>query len=438
MLLLALCGPVADGIIAVKIKRGFQPLFSLSSPGYVLISASAWGRSPYWAALLITQVLSWAFFGLACALVPHTWQERKTRLATGRGWSYAWKYGGLKRRARLRRTLLEPQPIAWLACRERWQMLGLWTMALLMAGGFVVVLSSRLPMGVWITWNYIGGLFTLILYLWAASQACRFLVEVRRSGFLELLLAAPVTEKQIIGGQWLGVLRMFGLPVLLLVSAGVAGSVLSQRSFQRIATQVSSVTVAGMTNQNGTATNQRVVSTTVVTVSPNAGTNAVASQTTPPMSARQEFFMTLVTAAAAALSTMGNLLALGWFGMWMGLISRTANLATLKTILFVQVIPWFVIAFCSTMAMALFMAKSVFSGSSAQPTWWLVWWPLVTAVVSTTLALLKDIGFIVWSRKKLYSSFRERAAKGVSQTGFVALPPLPVAIPAPPVIAAQP
>ena len=102
--------------------------------------------------------------------------------------------------------------------------------------------------------------------------------------------------------------------------------------------------------------------------------------------------MTLVTAAAAALSTMGNLLALGWFGMWMGLISRTANLATLKTILFVQVIPWFVIAFCSTMAMALFMAKSVFSGSSTQPTWWLVWWPLVTAVVSTTLALIKELG----------------------------------------------
>src|SRR6266446_1663545 len=94
VLLLALGGPVADGIIAVTKKRGFQPLFGLSSPGYVLISASAWGRSPYWAALLITQFFSWAFFGLACALVPHTWQERKTRVAAGCGWAYAWKYGG--------------------------------------------------------------------------------------------------------------------------------------------------------------------------------------------------------------------------------------------------------------------------------------------------------------------------------------------------------
>ena len=42
-------------------------------------------------------------------------------------------------------------------------MLGLWGMALLTVGGFVVVLTSRLSMGMWITWNYVGGLFTLVL-----------------------------------------------------------------------------------------------------------------------------------------------------------------------------------------------------------------------------------------------------------------------------------
>src|SRR5438552_3413169 len=94
LLLLALCGPLADAITALTRKRGFQPLWSQSSPGYVLFSASAWGRSPYWAALLITQSFSWTMFALACVLVPHTWQERKTKVAAGRGWSYAWKYGG--------------------------------------------------------------------------------------------------------------------------------------------------------------------------------------------------------------------------------------------------------------------------------------------------------------------------------------------------------
>ena len=161
------------------------------------------------------------------------------------------------------------------------------------------------------------------------------------------------------------------------------------------------------------------------------------TQTNQPISGAHEFFMTLIGAAASALSTVGSLLALGWFGMWMGLTSRTAHLATLKTILFVQVIPWFVIAFGSTMVMGLFMAQSFFRSSSTQPTWWLVWWPLLSVLVSTTLALSKDIAFIVWSRKRLYSSFRERASRGVGQTVFATPPPLPLAIPAPPVIAGQ-
>ena len=318
-------------------------------------------------------------------------------------------------------------------------MLGLWGMALLTAGGFLVVLSSRLPMGVWITWNYIGGLFTLVLYLSAASQACRFLVEVRRSGLLELLLATPVTEKQIIGGQWRGWLRMFGLPLLLLLSAGVAGAVLSQLSFQRLASQAGSFTPTVVTNQSGVATNQGVmVSTTMVTVSPNAGTNAVPAQGTSPMSAAQQFLLALVAAAAAALGTAGGLLALAWFGMWMGLTSRTANLATLKTIVFVQVIPWFVIAFCSSVVMGLFMAQAAFRSSAILPAGWLVWWPLLNAVLSTTLALAKDVAFIAWSRKRLHSSFRERAARGIGELGFGMPPPLPITMPAPPVIPSQP
>src|SRR5947199_538836 len=40
LLLLALCGPLADAITALTRKRGFQPLWSQSSPGYVLFSAS--------------------------------------------------------------------------------------------------------------------------------------------------------------------------------------------------------------------------------------------------------------------------------------------------------------------------------------------------------------------------------------------------------------
>jgi ABC-type transport system involved in multi-copper enzyme maturation permease subunit len=47
LLLLALGGPCADLALAGIRHRGFQPVWSLSSPGYVLAVAGAWGGSPY-------------------------------------------------------------------------------------------------------------------------------------------------------------------------------------------------------------------------------------------------------------------------------------------------------------------------------------------------------------------------------------------------------
>src|SRR5439155_57792 len=129
-------------------------------------------------------------FALASVLAPRTWQERAAKPASAtKSWSYAWKYGGVKRRASIRRKLLERHPVLWLACRERWQSLAIWTMAILVAVGFSVVLVSQaasvggarnLPMEVWMAWSYVGGIFTLLLYLWTASQACRFFVEARQ------------------------------------------------------------------------------------------------------------------------------------------------------------------------------------------------------------------------------------------------------------------
>ena len=77
LLLLALGGPMADGTIAAIQQRGFEPRWSLSSPGYVLVAASAWCGPAYWIALATTHLLGWAMLALACALVPHTWQETK-------------------------------------------------------------------------------------------------------------------------------------------------------------------------------------------------------------------------------------------------------------------------------------------------------------------------------------------------------------------------
>jgi len=439
LLLFALGGPIADARIASAKQSGFEPHWSLSSPGYVLAVAGAWSGLKYWSALVTTHLLGWAMLALACVLVPHTWQERKKAGAGHtRGWAYAWKYGGARRRRRLRRQLIGRQPVAWLACRERWQSLTLWVLALLALGGFLYVLHGKTPQEGWIVWNWIGKLFIWILYLWAASQACRFLVEARRCGLLELLLATPLNERQIVAGQWRALLRLFALPVLLLLSVHIAATALSQLAFQSVVTQAASVTSSMVTNQNGT------VSSTTVVVSPTGKSSRAARTSAGPSSGRvrlassgRQVAVAVVATAATALSTAADLLALGWFGMWMGMTSRTANLATLKTILFVQVIPWFVIVFGTSMAVGLLMSGFLLRARSPQPAAWLTWWPLLSTVLGAALALAKDVGFIVWSRNKLHRSFREQAARGVGQPRFVAPRPLATVMVAPPVIAAK-
>ena len=426
LLLLALGGPVADGSIAGVKQRAFQPVWSLSSPGYVLVTASAWGRSPYWMSLATTHLLGWGMLLAACVVVPRAWQEkRRAGASSTASLAYAWKYGGAGRRRRLGRILLERQPMTWLVCRERWQSVLLWVMALGLSAAFVAMAAS-LEKEAWIFWSYLGGLFILLVYVWAASQACRFLVEARRSGLLELLLVTPLENGRIIQGQWRAMLRLFGLPVALLLGAYAGGATLSQLGFQRLAAQASAISTSTGTNSSagsGTyaiAINNRGAS--VIT-----GTNTVVSSSAIATQTRPRVMLAVGATAFAAISTAGNLLALCWFGMWMGLTSRSANLATLKTILFVQVIPWLVISFGSSMIIGLAVGfLFVKAGAKASsPSTWLVWWPLLSAALSATLSVVKDIGFIIWARSKLRRSFREQAAGSLGESRPVAPPPLP-------------
>jgi hypothetical protein len=427
-------GPLADFIISLAKSRTFNPFWTLLSPGYSFVTAGAWGRTPYyWWGLINTQVIAWVFFALACFLTPRTWQERASKPIAANGWSYVWKYGGPKRRAKLRRKLLDQRPIVWLACRERWQSLAICAAAIIAAGAFIAILKSRMPFQAWMVWSYFGSLFTLLLYLWTASQACRLFIEARRSGFTELLLATPITETEIVLGHWRGLLRMFILPVLILMAVHVTGSALSQLSMRQIYAQASAASASSTTS----TTNQAGAVT--VTYSTSSRTNLAASLASlRTRGGWEQWLTTLLAATAAALSTAGNLVALCWFGMWMGMTSRTANLATLKTLLFVQIIPALIIYFGSTMLVMAVMAPFFFkSGRNSGPNMasYMMWWPLLSIGLTSLLAISKDIGFFVWSRKKLYSSFREQSARSLGQPHLAAPPPLPPI--APSIVAAQ-
>jgi len=368
-------GPIVDVCVAGANRNAFRPFMTLASPAYVFVTAGRWSDMAFWSALLTSQATAGLLLSAACALTPRTWQEKATKtLATRTGWSYWWRYGGEKRRLKLRRKLMDSSPILWLACRERWQSLAAWTMTLLVVGLFIYALLAQVPTEAWMAWSYLGGGLTLMFYLAVASQAGRFFIEARRSGLVELLSATPLPAPELARSQWRALLRLFALPVALFLGVGLIAGMLSQAAWGGL-----------MSGAGGAA---------------------------PGLA------FSFATAVSHTVVNAANLIALSWFGMWMGLTSRNANLATLKTLLFVQVIPWFIIVFASSAAFGLlmfkFMVPSAVKGTAPNTTNLMLWYPLITTAVTGVLSLGKDVVFAVWARRKLYSDFRERVLTGSS------------------------
>jgi hypothetical protein len=387
LLLLIFGGPITDMLLQLRQKSHLGPVFALASPGWVFREAGVWGRTTFWPGLAITICIALVLFGLVCALVPRTWQEKGRRADSSReGISYSWRYGSARRRSRIRLKLMERNPVLWLACRERWQSVSVWLVAIAVVAGFIGLLAYDVPRDAFMVWMWFGWLYTLVLYLWLASQTGRFFVEARRSGLTELLLASPLPEREIVRGQWRGLLRMFGLPVLLLLLIHIAATFLSQGFFARAGGQ-------------------------------NAG--------------NLKYMVMSAMAAITTLTTLGNLIALAWFGMWMGMTSKTAHFATLKTFLIVWIIPWMLFSITATVLTAAvllpWLSKNLKGGGSQ----FFMWYPLLSAAISGILTLAKNVGLFLWARRQLYFNFREQATRTPGQPRLSSRLPI---VPLPPVL----
>ena len=93
-----------------------------------------------------------------------------------------------------------------------------------------------------------------------------------------------------------------------------------------------------------------------------------------------------------------GLITYGWVAMWLGLVTRKTNVALMKTFLYVMIIPWF--ATTLLQIIQIFLQSKTFFGL-----------PLLT-LITTFLWLVKDIAFILWARRNLYSHLREIASGG--------------------------
>jgi hypothetical protein len=247
----------------------------------------------------------------------------------------------------------------------------------------------------WMFWGHIAALGVLLLYLVIASHAGRLFVDLRRNGLLELLAGTALTAPQIVRGQWRALLRMFGPPLALCLLANSLGvTVIQYRTWSAMAnTMAVTAPAASGTNSSGVT-------------SPNPGNPGMNPYSAGPPAV---LMACLVGVAQTAVSA-ANFAALAWFGMWMGLTSKNNNFATLKAIVFVQVIPWFVLGIGSGILTSVVLMPFFLGTSSPMPM--VLWYPFVSAVLGALLFGAKDVAFIVWSRRRLFSRFRQMAIPG--------------------------
>jgi hypothetical protein len=156
----------------------------------------------FYASVGCIHAMAWLLLILSCYIVPRTWQDKvERREARGfRGWLRDLAYGGAITRARIRKAMLDINPVYWLVGRDRLKVAGVWIF--LVATGLCWLWGKlRYPHG-WddqVTFVVMGLWMHSILKYWVAAEACRRFTLDRRSGALELLVSTPMTVREIFG-----------------------------------------------------------------------------------------------------------------------------------------------------------------------------------------------------------------------------------------------
>jgi hypothetical protein len=120
--------------------------------------------------------------------------------------------------------------------------------------------------------------------------ACRFFTDARRSGLLEVLLCAPLTDTEIVRAQWRNLWRLFAGPLVLFSIPLCLRSILSWDVMNGRADMISALTGYGC-------------------------------------------------GALLAANTFTDFLALGWVGMWYAASMKSPTLSPGMTMLLVLLLP---------------------------------------------------------------------------------------------------
>jgi ABC-type transport system involved in multi-copper enzyme maturation permease subunit len=195
----------------------FSPFFSYRRAMDVVYAADP---GKFWASLAVAHALGWLWLAIAVRTIRKTWQENPV-IARPQ----------ITRQSQARRTLrrrAEGSPVYWLMPGSPGLEVMTWGIALTWA---VVAFGALqfLPRGVAAPVSFfVAKGVGLLLKIMFVNQVCRFLVEARQSGSLEMLLCTPVTDQEIIGAHWRHLRRVFLGPVIVFLLPVFAATLLAQ------------------------------------------------------------------------------------------------------------------------------------------------------------------------------------------------------------------
>ena len=195
----------------------FSPVFAFRILRASVMTPGIFAR--FYTSILATHLLSWTLLIIASWIVPRVCRERVPG-RWGTRWlllKNRWTYGNPERRKTFRTRLLNRNPFAWLAARDRVKAHYVW---FFIGAIFLIWTWSGWMLGrAWLDWDFSIILLWfcfVFLKVWLTSEVCARLVEDQASGAFELLLSTPLTIQDVARGQSMALLRQFGRPVLAL------------------------------------------------------------------------------------------------------------------------------------------------------------------------------------------------------------------------------
>jgi ABC-type Na+ efflux pump permease subunit len=233
-------GPGLIDLALQKVAPGLVRNVSVSLFGPGALSAACFGpgfgagAGRFWMPVLCNLAVIAVLQGVAIWKLSGSWQDGV--FGPSRTWRdrwldkrRQWGVGSSQGRMGIRARLLNINPYCWLAVRERGPALRLWSLLGLCAaatglGAWLV----RDPAGFGLVWLYFTlPVWYLMIRVLVMDEASRTFISQRSSGALEMLLATPLTVRDLVQGQWMGLRRRFSTAATLFLCLTVLALVLN-------------------------------------------------------------------------------------------------------------------------------------------------------------------------------------------------------------------